>query len=90
MILDRIMVLLPLEGLGAKKKVEISFLQDLKSFKLQNILYIYEELKIGDVRYKHLTKTTIKVQLFWRLPLSAIQKRWSSSKSQFLEKSVQK
>ena len=22
------------------------------------------ELKIGDVRYKHLTKTTIKVQLF--------------------------
>ena len=27
----------------------------------------YDELKIGDVRYKHLTKTTIKVQLFWRL-----------------------
>ena len=27
-----------------------------------------DELKVGDVRYKHLTKTTIKVQLFWRLP----------------------
>ena len=27
-----------------------------------------DELKIGDVRYKHLTLITIKVQLFWRLP----------------------
>ena len=26
-----------------------------------------DELKIGDVRYKHLTQITIKVQLFWRL-----------------------
>ena len=26
-----------------------------------------DELKIGDVRYKHLTKITINVQLFWRL-----------------------
>ena len=27
-----------------------------------------DELKVGYVRYKHLTKITIKVQLFWRLP----------------------
>ena len=27
-----------------------------------------DELKIGDVRYKHLTQITIKAQLFWRLP----------------------
>ena len=27
-----------------------------------------DELKVGDVRYKHLTQITIKVQLFWRLP----------------------
>ena len=27
-----------------------------------------DELKVGDVRYKHLTKITIKVELFWRLP----------------------
>ena len=26
-----------------------------------------DELKIGVVRYKYLTETTIKVQLFWRL-----------------------
>ena len=26
-----------------------------------------DELKVGDVRYKHLTSITIKVQLFWRL-----------------------
>ena len=26
-----------------------------------------DEFKVGDVRYKHLTKITIKVQLFWRL-----------------------
>ena len=26
------------------------------------------ELKIGDVRYDNMTKITIKVQLFWRLP----------------------
>ena len=26
-----------------------------------------DELKVGDVRYKHLTQITIKVQLFWRL-----------------------
>ena len=28
---------------------------------------LVDKLKIKDVRYKHLTKTTIKVQLFWRL-----------------------
>ena len=27
-----------------------------------------DKLKLGDVRYKHLTQITIKVQLFWRLP----------------------
>ena len=27
-----------------------------------------DELKIGDVRYDNMTKITIKVQLFWRLP----------------------
>ena len=27
-----------------------------------------DELKVGYVRYKHLTQITIKVQLFWRLP----------------------
>ena len=27
-----------------------------------------DKLKVGDVRYKHLTQITIKVQLFWRLP----------------------
>ena len=27
-----------------------------------------DKLKDGDVRYKHLTQITIKVQLFWRLP----------------------
>ena len=27
-----------------------------------------DELKIGNVRYDNLTKITIKVQLFWRLP----------------------
>ena len=27
-----------------------------------------DELKIGDVWYDHMTKLTIKVQLFWRLP----------------------
>ena len=27
-----------------------------------------DELRIGDVRYKHLTQITITVQLFWRLP----------------------
>ena len=27
-----------------------------------------DELKVGDVRYKHLTQITITVQLFWRLP----------------------
>ena len=26
-----------------------------------------DEFKVGDVRYKHLTQITIKVQLFWRL-----------------------
>ena len=26
-----------------------------------------DELKVGDVRYKHFTQITIKVQLFWRL-----------------------
>ena len=26
-----------------------------------------DELKVGYVRYKHLTQITIKVQLFWRL-----------------------
>ena len=26
-----------------------------------------DELKVGYVRYKHLTEITIKVQLFWRL-----------------------
>ena len=55
-----------------------------------------EELKIGDVRYDNMTKITIKVQLFWRLPyetfaqkwtvyeLSAIQKRLFFEKSPFL------
>ena len=27
-----------------------------------------DELKVGYVRYEHLTQITIKVQLFWRLP----------------------
>ena len=27
-----------------------------------------DELKIGDVWYDNMTKITIKVQLFWRLP----------------------
>ena len=27
-----------------------------------------DKLKVEDVRYKHLTQITIKVQLFWRLP----------------------
>ena len=27
-----------------------------------------DELKIGDIRYDNITKITIKVQLFWRLP----------------------
>ena len=30
-----------------------------------------DELKIGDVRYDNMTKITIKVQLFWRLPYEA-------------------
>ena len=30
--------------------------------------YFDDKLKVGDVRYKHLTQITIKVQLFWRLP----------------------
>ena len=35
----------------------------------KNILFDFDgELKIRYVRYKHLTKITIKVQLFWRLP----------------------
>ena len=33
-----------------------------------------DELKIGDVRYDNMTKITIKVQLFWRLPCSYAQK----------------
>ena len=31
-------------------------------------LTLTDKLNIRDVRYKHLTKITIKVQLFWRLP----------------------
>ena len=27
-----------------------------------------DKLKVGDVRYDNMTKITIKVQLFWRLP----------------------
>ena len=34
----------------------------------KNIRFDFDdELKIGDVRYKHLTQTTIKAQIFWRL-----------------------
>ena len=34
----------------------------------KNIRFDFDdELKIRDVRYKHLTKIIIKVQLFWRL-----------------------
>ena len=52
----------------------------LKSKSLQNNTYILprrqkdypvdfdDELRIGDVRYDNMTKITIKVQLFWRLP----------------------
>ena len=35
----------------------------------KNIRFDFDyKLKTGDVRYKHLTKITIKVQLFWCLP----------------------
>ena len=50
------------------KKV-ISILPYTSSFaKIKKPVNFDDELKIGDVRYDNLTKITIKVQLFWRLP----------------------
>ena len=63
-----------------------------------------DELKVGYVRYKHLTQITIKVQLFWRFSIwnvallknepfmsyQRFKKGGRVAKSQFLEKSVQK
>ena len=37
------------------------------SFAIKSRFDFADELKVGDVRYKHLTQITIKVQLFWRL-----------------------
>ena len=38
------------------------------SFTKKYLVDFDDELKIGDVRYNNMTKITLKVQLFWRLP----------------------
>ena len=44
------------------------FFQNTSSFAKKRPVDFDDELKIGDVRYDNMTKITIKVQLFWRLP----------------------
>ena len=51
-------------------KVATVICNNNKYFLLCNIKSRFDfadELKVGDVRYKHLTQITIKVQLFWLL-----------------------
>ena len=83
-----------------------SELQHTSSFAIKKkpFCHFADELKVGYVRYKHLTQITIKVQLFWRLAYemllySKTNRSWVISdskkggrvvKRQFLEKSVQK
>ena len=49
-------------------EVGTSKLHSTSSFAIKKRFDFADELKVGDVRYKHLTQITIKVQLFWRLP----------------------
>ena len=52
-----------------KNKVYVlEALQFTSSFAKKKPVDFDDELKIGDVRYDNMTKLTIKVQLFWRLP----------------------
>ena len=62
-----------------KKKIwKKKYFENVSHLKIRKIKYFLlcnkkirvdfaDELKVGDVRCKHLTQITIKVQLFWRL-----------------------